>query len=71
MARVNIGADEWKAFRALTIPRGRSVADYLGHLVAKELRRVERRRANGSVVGKATRSSGGDAVAYEVPSWEL
>jgi hypothetical protein len=42
IARVNIGADEWKAFRALTILRGRSVADYLGHLVAKELRRVER-----------------------------
>lgn len=71
MARVNIGADEWKAFRALTILRDRSVADYLGHLVAKELRRVERRRANGSVVSKATLPSGGDAVAYEVPNWEL
>lgn len=71
MARVNIGPDEWKAFRALTILRGRSVADYLGHLVAKELRRVERRCANGSAVGKATFPSDGDAVAYEAPSWEL
>ena len=70
MARVNIGADDWRAFRALTILRGRSVADYLGHLVAKELRRVERRHANGSVVGKATLPSDGDAVACEVPSWE-
>lgn len=71
MARVNIRPDEWKAFRALTILRSRSVAEYLGHLVAKELRRVERRRVNRSVVGKATLSSDGDAVAYEVPSWEL
>ena len=71
MARVNIGADDWKAFRAQAILRSRSVADYLGHLVAKELRRVQRRRANGSVVGKATLPSGRDAVAYEVPSWEL
>jgi hypothetical protein len=70
MARVNIGADEWKAFRALAILRSRSVAEYLGHLVLKELRRVERRRANGSAVAKATLSSDGDAVAYEVPSWE-
>jgi hypothetical protein len=71
MARVNIGADHWKAFRALAILRSRSVAEYLGHLVVKELRRVERRRANGSAVAKATISSDGDAVAYEVPSWEL
>jgi hypothetical protein len=71
MARVNIGADDWKAFRALAILGSRSVAEYLGHLAAKELRRVERRRANGSLVGKATLSSGGDAVAYELPSWEL
>ena len=71
MARVNIGADEWRAFRALTILRSRSVADYLGHLVAKELRRVERRRVNGSVVGKATLPLGGDAVSCGVPKWEL
>jgi hypothetical protein len=70
MARVNIGADDWKAFRALTILRNRSVADYLGHLVVKELRRVVRRRANASVVAPPTLPSAGDAVAYEVPSWE-
>jgi hypothetical protein len=43
MARVNIAPDLWAEFRGASTASGRSVADYLGHLVQKELRRVRRR----------------------------
>jgi hypothetical protein len=43
MARVNVAPDQWAEFRQASIASGRSVADYLGHLVDKELRRVRRR----------------------------
>ncbi len=42
MARVNLSSDEWRAFRSAAVLRQRSVSDYLGHLVRKELRRVTR-----------------------------
>lgn len=44
MARVNIRLDRWDAFREAATEADRSVADYLGHLVEKELRRVARRQ---------------------------
>ena len=43
MARVNVGPAVWAEFRQASAGDGRSVADYLGHLVEKELRRVRRR----------------------------
>lgn len=43
MARVNLSVDEWRAFRSAAVIKGVSIADYLGHLVGKELRRVRKR----------------------------
>lgn len=45
MARVNLSGEEWRAFRSEAVVRERSVADYLGRLVRKELRRVRRAHA--------------------------
>lgn len=42
MARVNLGEERWVAFRALAKTKKRSVADYLGKLVDKELNRAQR-----------------------------
>lgn len=42
MARVNLGEERWAAFRALAKTKKRSVADYLGKLVDKELNRAQR-----------------------------
>lgn len=43
MARVNVEPTSWSEFRRASAASGRSVADYLGHLVEKELRRVKRK----------------------------
>jgi hypothetical protein len=43
MARVNIGPVQWEEFLRRAASADRSVADYLGHLVRKELRRHARR----------------------------
>ena len=43
MARVNIGLAQWDQFLRAADSADRSVADHLGHLVRKELRRVDRR----------------------------
>lgn len=45
MARVNVPAAHWRDFRALAVHQERSVAEYLGMLVLKELRRTHRRIA--------------------------
>ncbi|MBA3620212.1 MAG: hypothetical protein H0W56_11605 [Acidothermales bacterium] len=37
MARVNATTDDWLAFRSAALRQGRSVADYLGELVRREL----------------------------------
>jgi hypothetical protein len=42
MARVNLGEERWAAFRVLAKTKKRSVADYLGKLVDKELNRAQR-----------------------------
>lgn len=42
MARVNLSSEEWRVFRSTAVLKQRSVAEYLGHLVRKELRRVDR-----------------------------
>ena len=45
MARVNVPVDQWRDFRVLAVKQERSVAEYLGKLVLKELRRAHRRLA--------------------------
>jgi hypothetical protein len=42
IARVNLGEERWLEFRALALRKRRSVADYLGRLVDKELNRAQR-----------------------------
>ena len=42
MARVNLDEERWSDFRALAKTKKRSVADYLGKLVDKELNRAQR-----------------------------
>ena len=42
MARVRVEDETWREFRALAVMKGRSVADYLGWLVQKELNRAQR-----------------------------
>lgn len=44
MARVNVETEQWAEFLQASAARGGSVADYLGHLVTKEVRRVRRRQ---------------------------
>ncbi len=44
MARVNAEPALWAEFRQASAASGRSIADYLGHLVEKELRRVRRQQ---------------------------
>lgn len=44
MARVNTHPAVWAEFRQTSAASGRSVADYLGRLVEKELRRVRRQQ---------------------------
>jgi hypothetical protein len=42
MARVNVDATEWLEFRVLAMRKGRSIADYLGQFVRRELKRAKR-----------------------------
>lgn len=42
MARVRLGDDAWREFRALAVIKRRTVGDYLGWLVQKELNRAQR-----------------------------
>ncbi len=69
MARVNLGEVRWLEFRDLAKTKNRSVADYLGRLVDKELNRAQRtedRRTARAVVEPTTE------VVDEtwIPPWE-
>ena len=44
MARVNVDAATWRAFRMEAVRTGTSVAGYLGALVIAEMERLDRRR---------------------------
>jgi len=50
MARVNVSEDDWQDFRALALASNRSVANYLGHLLQKELRRARRRAGSARIL---------------------
>lgn len=70
MARVRLEDETWREFRALAVIKGRSVADYLGWLVQKELNRAQRsedRRAARRQVEQLE-----DTVDETwVPPWEI
>lgn len=69
MARVRLEAERWREFRALAVIKRRSVADYLGWLVQKELNRAQRsedRRMARRQVGRLEDT----ADATWVPPWE-
>ena len=73
MARVNTSDDLWQQFRALAVTKKRSVADYLGHLVRRELgraSRVEERRERRS---KSVEPGPADQEVDEtwIPPWEI
>lgn len=55
MARVNISSERWLEFKQASSGSGRSVADYLGHLVEKELRRVRRREWRAAALASTQR----------------
>lgn len=44
MARVNISGALWREFRVEALRRQKSVADYLGSLVEREMRRLAKAR---------------------------
>lgn len=62
MARINVSDKSWTEFRIEAMRAKRSVADYLGRLVDKEVARVSRRN---------DRSHGPQPHDPEVPDWEL
>ena len=70
MARVRLEEEPWREFRALAVIKGRSVADYLGWLVQKELNRAQRTEDR-----RAERRQGEpveDSVDETwVPPWEI
>jgi hypothetical protein len=47
MARVNVDAATWRAFRMEAVRTGTSAAGYLGALVIAEVDRLDRRREPG------------------------
>ena len=50
MARVNVSEADWQDFRALALATNRSLADYLGHLLRKELRRARRKAGSARIL---------------------
>lgn len=69
MARVRLEEDRWREFRALAVIKRRSVADYLGWLVQKELNRAQRsedRRVARRRVARLEET----ADAAWIPPWE-
>ncbi|MCA1600797.1 MAG: hypothetical protein LC776_03810 [Acidobacteria bacterium] len=71
MARVTVSEELWCEFRALALRKKRSVATYLGHLVAKEIGRAERAehrsRLRQSIQVAEERSAG----ETWIPPWEV
>jgi hypothetical protein len=69
MARVNVAEVRWEEFRQLAKTKKRSVADYLGRLVDKELNRAQRtedRRA----ARVATEPTTEPVEEMWIPPWE-
>jgi len=64
MARVRLGEERWGEFRALARVKHRTVADYLGRLVIKELNRAQRTEDR-----RAARAR--DEAKDWIPPWEI
>jgi hypothetical protein len=73
MARVSIGDEAWREFRALAVLRKRSVASYLGHLVLREINRAERVEERREIRQKANEEPAESDEVDEtwVPPWEI
>jgi hypothetical protein len=69
MARVRLEEERWREFRALAVVKGRSVTDYLGWLVQKELNRAQRTEARRTTRGQA-RPAEEPVDQSWVPPWE-
>jgi hypothetical protein len=69
MARVRAEEPTWQEFRALAKEKGRSIADYLGWLVQKELNRAKRTSARRALRVEEPPQDEIDEVW--VPPWEI
>lgn len=69
MARVRTGEETWVEFRALAKSKQRTVADYLGWLVQKELNRAERTEVRRAA--RVQQPEEEPAAEDWVPPWEI
>ena len=69
MARVRTGEETWVEFRVLAKSKQRTVADYLGRLVQKELNRAERTEIRRAA--RVGRPDEEPAAEDWVPPWEI
>lgn len=69
MARVRAEEPTWQEFRALAKEKGRSIADYLGWLVQKELNRAKRATARRAL--RVEESHPDEVDEAWVPPWEI
>lgn len=66
MARVNVDLETWQTFRIEAIRRGRSIADWLGELVQREVARLDGTSSRGKATGDdATTSNGSESTPTE------
>ena len=68
MARVRLSPAHWQEFRSLAREKKRTVADYLGALVTKELRRAE--RAEDRRAERLARRQPEAPTEIWIPPWE-
>lgn len=68
MARVRLSPARWQEFRGLAREKKRTVADYLGWLVSKELRRAE--RAEDRRAERLARHQSEAPAEMWIPPWE-
>ena len=68
MARVRLSPARWQEFRGLARAKKRTVADYLGWLVSKELGRAE--RAEGRRAERLARRQAEAPTEMWIPPWE-
>jgi hypothetical protein len=69
MARVRAEEPTWQEFRALAKEKGRSIADYLGWLVQKELNRAKRTSARRAL--RVEEPPQDEIDEAWVPPWEI
>lgn len=70
-ARVNVGDDDWIEFRTLAMRQRRSIADYLGALVRRELARDVDAPADGARAESPERSRGASTSRVRLADQQL